>query len=285
MIEPAEYLLQQPSRGAGAQRASAAQALSPETASDPAHDPAPAISAWLEANRQKFAQRERPFVTLCYAQSLDGSIALRPGEPLLLSGGPASVLTHRLRSFHDGILVGIGTVLSDDPQLSVRHCAGADPQPIVLDSALRMPRKARLCCQPDKRCWVLTTLDSTADKAPGERGSSEQSTADAGIEIMALESDLDGRVCLGKALSMLKEKGIGSLMVEGGANVITAFLNAKLADAVVLTIAPRLVGGYQAVGKLKQGARFQAPSIAGLVSQPLGDDLIVWGNLRYNAAD
>src|SRR5690606_10285843 len=102
----------------------------------------------------------RPFVTLSYAQSLDGSIAIRSGEPLVLSGPESLCFTHHLRSIHDGILVGIGTVLSDDPQLTVRHCEGESPQPIVLDSQLRIPSTARLCCLPDKRCWVLTTRDN-----------------------------------------------------------------------------------------------------------------------------
>jgi riboflavin-specific deaminase-like protein len=226
------------------------------------------IEHWLSDNKKAFRSVDRPFVTLSYAQSLDGSIAPRPDEPLALSGLESLQLTHQLRSIHDGILVGIGTVLSDDPQLTVRHWIGQNPQPIVLDSHLRIPAKARLCSLPDKRCWVLTTGDS-------------EDTSIEGLEITALEGNADGRVCLQRALKLLWSKGIKSLMVEGGASVISAFLKAQLVDAIVLTITPRLVGGYKAVSDLECVSRCVLPQIKPFFSQHLGDDLIVWGNLHY----
>src|SRR5262249_3832268 len=84
----------------------------------------------------------RPFVTLSYAQSVDGSIAARPGQPLALSGAQSMTLTHQLRVAHDAILVGIGTVLADNPRLTVRLVEGKNPQPIVADSHLRFPLSA-----------------------------------------------------------------------------------------------------------------------------------------------
>src|SRR5687768_14040118 len=102
------------------------------------------IEQWLQDNKQNFRAVNRPFVTLSYAQSLDGSIAVNSGASLALSGLESTCLTHQLRSLHDGILVGISTVLTDNPQLSVREWDGPSPQPIVLDSHLRMPATARL---------------------------------------------------------------------------------------------------------------------------------------------
>lgn len=229
------------------------------------------IEHWLSDNKKDFCSLDRPFVTLSYAQSLDGSIALRNDEPLALSGQESLRLTHQLRSIHDGILVGIGTVLSDDPQLTVRHWTGLNPQPIVLDSQLRIPAKARLCCLPDKRCWVLTTVD-------------DEGAVIEGLEITSLEGSADGRVCLQRALKLLLSRGIKSLMVEGGANIISAFLTAKLADAVLLTITPQFVGGYKAVNDLGQTARSVLPQIKPFFSERLGNDLIVWGNLFYGDA-
>ncbi|MFC3115313.1 RibD family protein [Cellvibrio fontiphilus] len=234
------------------------------------------IEEWLSTNKNAFHARERPFVTLSYAQSLDGSIALRCNEPLALSGEQSLRLTHQLRSMHDGILVGIGTVLSDDPQLTVRHWIGHNPQPIVLDSQLRIPAKARLCCRADKRCWVLTTVDS-------------QDVVIEGLEITALEGNAEGQVCLQGALKLLWNRGIKSLMVEGGANVINAFLKARLVDALVLTITPQFVGGYKAVNNLGSDSgddaskplRCAFPKLKPFFSERLGDDLIVWGNLDY----
>lgn len=226
------------------------------------------IESWLTSHKNGLASAKRPFVTLSYAQSWDGSITTRAGETLALSGSESNRLTHQLRSLHDGILVGIGTVLTDDPQLTVRDWPGENPQPIVLDSRLRMPPTARLCRHEDKHCWVLTSLHD-------ESGFAGQA------EIIKIDGDADGRVNLSDALSLLWEKGIRTLMVEGGSHVITAFLKAQLADALVLTIAPTLVGGYKGVGNLGITSKCQMPQIRPLYSQMLGDDLIMWGNLQY----
>ncbi len=241
------------------------------------------IELWLAANKKTFHVNDRPFVTLCYAQSLDGSIAIRSGEPLALSGQESLQLTHQLRSIHDGILVGIGTVLSDDPQLNVRHWTGLNPQPIVLDSKLRMPASARLRQLPDKRCWVLTTHDGENLANENVANEGEGALID-GIEITALQSNAEGRVCLVRALRLLRSKGITSLMVEGGASIITAFLKAQLADAVVITLVPRLVGGYKAVSDLGVREKCRLPEISPLHSAPLGKDIILWGNLQYGEA-
>lgn len=234
------------------------------------------IEQWLQGNKQRFRAVPRPFVTLSFAQSLDGSIAVNSGASLALSGPESTCLTHQLRSLHDGILVGISTVLTDDPQLSVREWNGPDPQPIVLDSHLRMPASARLWQTHKKRCWVLTT----AEKSAANDNAATEGAAQDGPEILNVPSSDDGRVCLTAAMQLLYQKGIRSLMVEGGANVITAFLKMRLADALVLTVAPRLVGGYKAVSDLNvEQAPF--PALAPLFSARSGDDLIIWGNLRY----
>jgi riboflavin-specific deaminase-like protein len=226
------------------------------------------IERWLASHKSTVESAKRPFVTLSYAQSWDGSITTRPGKSLALSGSDSTCLTHQLRSLHDGIMVGIDTVLTDDPRLTVRDWSGTNPQPIVLDSRLRLPPTARLCQHSDKQCWVLTSL--TDDSEFGSQ-----------VEIFTLLGDADGRVDLSEALSLLWEKGIRMLMVEGGSHVITAFLKAQLADALVLTIAPILVGGYKGVGNLEITNKSQLPQIRPLYSQMLGDDLIMWGDLQY----
>jgi len=190
------------------------------------------IEHWLTSHKSALDNAKRPFVTLSYAQSWDGSITTRAGETLGLSGTESMRLTHQLRSLHDGILVGIGTVLTDDPQLTVREWTGSNPQPIVLDSRLRMPPTARLCQRSDKNCWVLTRLKDECEFG-------------CQVEIITIEGDAERRVNLREALALLWKKGIRMLMVEGGSQVITAFLKAQLADALVLTIAPTLVGGLQ----------------------------------------
>lgn len=228
------------------------------------------IEAWLISRKGSFRSANRPFVTLAYAQSWDGSITTRQGESLPLSGTESIRLTHQLRSLHDGILVGIGTVLTDNPQLTVREWQGQNPQPVVLDSLLRMPSTAKLLQHPDKRCWILTSQDS-------------HNNLEQHAEIFTLkdENATEQQIPLTSALSFLMNKGISTLMVEGGARVITAFLKAGLADALVMTVAPRFIGGYKAVGDLGLIPVNQLPQIHPIHWSNLGEDLIVWGDLQY----
>ena len=229
------------------------------------------IEKWFYSRLSSFQAISRPFITLSYAQSWDGSITTRSGEPLSFSGEESTELTHQLRSLHDGILVGIGTVLSDDPQLTVRKWPGSNPQPIVLDSRLRTPHAAKICHHPDKRCWILTVR-------PNSKSFGEQ------VDVLSVDTaGVDQQqVPLEVAMGLLKERGIKSLMVEGGATVITAFLKARLADAMVLTVAPRIVGGYKAVGDLQAGGCDDQLSIHPLHCAPAGSDLIVWGDFQYD---
>ncbi len=211
----------------------------------------------------------RPFVTLSYAQSLDGSIAARRGEQLLISGPEALTMTHRLRADHEAILVGIGTVLVDDPRLTVRLVNGQNPQPIVLDSRLQMPLTAALLQGPNAP-WIVTL----------EGASSERRTAlsDAGAHVMTLPGDETGRIHLNALLAHLTELGIKRLMVEGGAAVISSFIKEGLVDRLVLTIAPSFVAGLPAVESLpadkpQEVLRLQQPRF-----RQLGNDIIVIGD-------
>lgn len=212
----------------------------------------------------------RPFVTLSYAQSVDGSITRRRGEPLALSGQESLTLTHQLRTGHDAILVGIGTVLADDPRLTVRLVAGPDPQPIIVDSQLRLPLTARLLTEHPRKPIVATT--ATADP---RRAAALQ---DAGAQVVRLPGTGNGRVSLPALLDWLYQSGLHRLMVEGGANIITSFLAAQLVDRLVITVAPLLVGGLNAVGNLNGSG---LPQLKNLHTQWLGKDMILSGDVRW----
>jgi 3,4-dihydroxy 2-butanone 4-phosphate synthase/GTP cyclohydrolase II len=213
---------------------------------------------------------ERPFVTLSYAQSLDGSITARRGEPLAISGPESMEMTHRLRAEHDAILVGIGTVLSDNPRLSVRLVDGLNPQPIIVDSKLRCPLSARLL-RNDKPPWIATT--ETADYAR------QNALEAAGAQIFRLPALKNGRVDLQQMLAKLAQLGIRSLMVEGGAEIISSFLAAHLVDRLVLTIAPMLVGGLNAVAPGLDRNGVALPRLFRTHYQKLGNDIILLGDL------
>ncbi len=218
----------------------------------------------------KPAPNGRPFVTLSYAQSVDGSITRQRGQPLALSGQESMTLTHQLRTNHDAILVGIGTVLADDPRLTVRLVAGPDPQPIILDSQLRLPLTAKLLTQHPRKPIVATT--ATADSAK------EQALLAAGATVVRLPASANGQVSLPALLACLHKHNIHRLMVEGGATIITSFLAEQLVDRLVITVAPLLVGGLNAVGNLNGHG---LPQLQNPQTQWLGKDMILSGDVHW----
>ena len=219
------------------------------------------------------ARREAlPFVTLSYAQSVDGSIAVRATEPCALSSTKSFAMTHLLRARHDALLVGINTVLADDPRLTVRFFPGDNPQPVVLDSQLRFPDGARLLVHPDRHPLLFTTVSAPA-------GEIARLTAQ-GARIHVAPRDSLGRVDLIAALRELGERGVKRLMVEGGATVITSFLASRLVDYCVITVVPRLIGGVRAVDGAGDAGGLPPLAIVDCRYQPLGGDLIVHGSLQ-----
>ncbi|WP_420640794.1 GTP cyclohydrolase II [Candidatus Leptofilum sp.] len=212
----------------------------------------------------------RPFVTLSYAQSVDGSITRQRGQPMPLSGQESLTLTHQLRASHDAILVGIGTVLADDPRLTVRLAAGSAPQPVIVDSQLRLPLTAKLLTQHPHKPIVATTETAASAK--------EHALLDLGATVVRLPATASGQVSLPALLAHLPQFNIRRLMVEGGAGIITSFLAAQLVDRMVITVAPLLVGGLNAVGNLNGHGlpRLQNPQ-----TRWLGKDMILSGDVSW----
>jgi 3,4-dihydroxy 2-butanone 4-phosphate synthase/GTP cyclohydrolase II len=212
----------------------------------------------------------RPRITLAWAQGLDGSIAAAPGLRTALSGPESLRMTHGLRASHEGILVGIGTVLADDPTLTVRFAEGPDPRPIVLDAALRMPPGSRLMTRPYAGPGSRPILVTARGANPAGRGALEA----LGAEIIEVGCTVRGSLDLAELLEKLVAMNIASVMVEGGARVLAAFISARLVDRVVITIAPRILPGGLNPFQSGPGA---ACLIAGLGIERLGDDLCLSG--------
>lgn len=223
---------------------------------------------WLARAGRRAQATGRSLVSLCYAQSLDGCLAARRGEPLALSSPETLRLTHQLRACHDAILVGSGTVLADDPSLKVRLVEGPDPQPVILDSRLRTPLTSNLVRRAGGPAWIATTAHAN----PGHRAALER----AGAELLALPEDASGQVDLPALLSVLARRGVSSLMVEGGAAVLSSFLAQDLADWVCITIAPLYVGGLHALGQ----ALPALPRLQEVKYETRGEDLVVCGRLH-----
>jgi diaminohydroxyphosphoribosylaminopyrimidine deaminase/5-amino-6-(5-phosphoribosylamino)uracil reductase len=173
----------------------------------------------------------RPFVTAKFAMSLDGKIATRSGQSRWISGTESRAHSHLVRSAHDAILVGFGTVIADDPELTARADGrtGRQPLRVVLDSQLRTP--------PGARVVGPNTLIATT--RAGEVGAAE---------ILVLAPAADGRVALGPLLDELGRRGILSLLVEGGAEVHASFFAEGMIDKVQAYLAPIIIGGREAPG-------------------------------------
>lgn len=227
-------------------------------------------------SKEFLARHHRPLVTVSYAQSIDGSIATRNREQLQLSGHQSMLLTHRIRAACDAIIVGINTVLIDDPQLTVRLTRGTSPQPVVLDSTLRIPTQARLLKRSDCRCWLACT-----DKGNSERIGARENR---GPEVIRCHRDSLGRVDLSNMLYQLGRRGIRSVMVEGGGQVITSFLETRLVDQMIITIAPCLVGGLPVLNGSLVG-NGSVMHLNPVSYQSCGSDVILWGQPKWQTPE
>lgn len=203
-----------------------------------------------ELNRAYLQHRMtgRPLVSAKFACSLDGRIATRTGESKWITGEDARRHAHRLRHEHDAVLVGVGTVLADDPLLSARFPEARQPLKVVLDRHRRTPATARVRLGP-----APLLLDS-GDDLPG-------------------------------LLRRLGERGVLSLLVEGGARVLGSFFDAGLVDRVYAYLNPSVIGGGAApaaVAGLGAGTLDGRTRLDRVVTERLGDDILVTGDVHRN---
>jgi 3,4-dihydroxy 2-butanone 4-phosphate synthase/GTP cyclohydrolase II len=184
---------------------------------------------------------ERPWVVLKYAQTIDGRIATSTGDSKWISGARERQLSHALRAACDAVLVGVGTVLNDDPQLTVRLVPGACPVRIALDTQLRTPPTAKILSHETPTILVAST------SAPADRRSTLEAT---GARIRTVAPG-PGGVDVTAAFHDLADLGVRTLLVEGGARVITSLLRARLVDRLIISVSPTVLGaGTEAVGEL-----------------------------------
>ncbi|RKY57306.1 MAG: bifunctional diaminohydroxyphosphoribosylaminopyrimidine deaminase/5-amino-6-(5-phosphoribosylamino)uracil reductase RibD [Candidatus Latescibacterota bacterium] len=218
-----------------------------------------------ELNRAyfKYITTGRPFVTLKWAQTLDGRIATSSGDSRWITGEGARKHAHRLRAEADAVVVGVGTVLADDPQLTVRLTKGRDPLRVVLDSELRTPPTAKVLS--GGRAVLATT-----ERASPER---RKVLEEAGAEVWVLP-ERDGRVDLEALLAKLAGEGRISVLVEGGREVLTSFLRRGMCDRIVIFLAPKLLGeGIDALGDLGIDRISDALSLRILRTRRFGEDI------------
>ncbi len=212
-----------------------------------------------------------PYVTLKWAQSLDGKIATVTGSSTWITSPASLKLAHKLRAAHDAILVGAGTILKDNPQLTTRLVRGRNPLRIVLDSNLKIPPGVKVFQEQARAPTLLATTAWDAKETLAARRA-------LGLEVLIVPPDADGRVDLNALLKMLGERDISSLLVEGGAETITSFLRLGLADRVIAIIAPKIIGkGTDAVGGLDITEVSQAYKLAFKKVYRSGADIVAEG--------
>ena len=218
-----------------------------------------------------------PYVSLKLALSLDGRIATRTGESKWVTGPDARAKVHLLRAKSDGIAVGIGTALADDPRLTVRDAPGDSPLRIVFDTKLRLPTASRLVqTAREIPTLVLCGLDAPPD--------AEEALNGFGVECLRSPLSAEGRLDVLSALRSLAQRGIVSLMVEGGAELAGSFLAGRFADELHVFVAPILLGPRGRAGAVDWAGPDtpqQAPRIATPAWELVGNDAYVHGPLVY----
>jgi diaminohydroxyphosphoribosylaminopyrimidine deaminase / 5-amino-6-(5-phosphoribosylamino)uracil reductase len=210
----------------------------------------------------------RPLVTLKLATSLDGRIATASGESRWITGPAARGYGHLQRATHDAILVGTGTVLTDDPALTCRlpGLGNRSPVRVVLDRNLRIPPHAHVFAgAADAPTWVITAPDGDPTRLERLRA--------AGVEIIAVAADGDGGIDLDAALAALGQRGLTRVLVEGGGRLAAALLRRGLVDRLAWLHAPLMLGSdaVPAVAALGLNALDDAPRFERVSGEPLGD--------------
>jgi riboflavin-specific deaminase-like protein len=175
------------------------------------------------------APGDRPFVVAQLGQSLDGRIATLSGESRWINKPAALVHVHRIRAAVDAVLVGVGTVVADDPLLNVRHVAGRNPARVVLDPRGRMPATAKLLAEDGARRLVVRAVGCTAPVPPG-------------VEVLEVAADATGQLDPNAVVRVLFAAGLRSLLVEGGAGTVSGFVDAGAVDRLHVLVAPVILG-------------------------------------------
>jgi len=236
----------------------------------------------LEAEAQQLNEayttvvtKGRPMITVKVAQTLDGKIATSTGQSQWLTGEPARTMAHQFRAKTDAVMVGVGTILQDDPSLTVRMGEqGRDPHRIIIDEALKISLHAKVLRQTST---AHTFVATTSLASPERRAALEA----LGATVFVLENG-QGRVDLKGLMTKLVELGISSVMIEGGSELIGSALRDGLVDRLAVFIAPTLMGGQDAKGMIGGRSPLTLEGLVrlhGVTIRPVGDDWLVEASL------
>jgi diaminohydroxyphosphoribosylaminopyrimidine deaminase/5-amino-6-(5-phosphoribosylamino)uracil reductase len=194
-------------------------------------------------------------------QSIDARIATASGHSHYINGAEGLAHLHRLRALVDAVVVGVGTALADDPQLTVRRVAGPNPARVVIDPKGRLPRSAKMLAADGARRLVITGAQATPDHPTG-------------VEIVKLSS-ADGQLAPAAVLAALAERGFRRILIEGGSNTVSRFLAAGCLDRLHVMIAPMIIGAGPSSVSLAPIERVDQAIKAPMRAHILGDEVLL----------
>lgn len=214
-------------------------------------------------------EKRRPWVTLKAAASIDGDMALSSGESKWISNLMSRNRAHILRDCHDAVMVGVGTVILDDPSLTVRNVSGRDPIVVVLDPAFRTPPDSGIL---NSNCMIYGLSGSSSSR--------KSILSSKGCLVHELEGDGSGYLPLASVMESLADQGINYLLVEGGPKVLGSFLKERLFDEVSIFFSPGFAGDGKTIG-----SGFRLESLAEAVGIRIESVRIVDGDLWVEGAN
>ena len=201
----------------------------------------------LNESFTKYVSTSLPFITLKIAQTLDGKIADTRKRSKWITNSTSRQMVHHLRSKQDAVLVGSGTVLTDDPRLTVRVVRGRNPIRIVLDGRFGCDLRARVFGDARR----TRTIIIAASRFVASDIKKKNELISRGVEIVEMSGKTNGKISLRRAMTKIASLGIASILVEGGASVFSSFLTEHLADKIMLFVSPKILGkGIDVFGNL-----------------------------------
>jgi diaminohydroxyphosphoribosylaminopyrimidine deaminase/5-amino-6-(5-phosphoribosylamino)uracil reductase len=218
----------------------------------------------------KFVTTKLPFVTLKAAMTLDGRIATSTGDSKWISSEASRRFVHRMRAKSDAVMVGIGTVKKDDPQLTVRMVRGRDPRRVIIDPNIEMPPGARMLAEGTGTVIIGAAVDVDRKKAAAIEA--------RGGRVIYVPREPDGKLSISALLIELAKRDVMRLLVEGGANIFTYFVTRAIFDKIILVYAPKILTGGDGLGLTvgRGPAKIaDAVRVADLTIRRSGGDVIV----------
>lgn len=211
---------------------------------------------------------KRPYITLKFAQTLDGRIAAKDGSSRWISCPASRKFAHKLRVKNDAVLVGAGTVLADDPSLTAYLVKGKNPTRVIVDGKLTIPLSSQIVKSAGSVKTIIVTARKTAERK-------KKALKKKGVHIITMFAGRGSKIDLKVVMRILYEKGIRSILVEGGKECITSFIKAGLADSITVIVSPKIMGkGIESIGDLGTRSIKEALPLSLRQIKRLGNDII-----------